>query len=195
MPKVDRSGQAEIFTETDFRRLISKVKKPSHRILFFLAWFTGERMGAILKLKVENVYEYPKDSITRKEVVFPSSARKKDIHGHAETRSVPMHPDLAYELGRFKPPSSGWLFGGRSPADHLSLRAGDYALRRALAKAKLHRKGYSTHSFRRTFITDLSNKGVGIPDLKAVTGHKSVQSLERYIQTDPARKAQVINLR
>ena len=195
MPKIDRAGQSEIFTETDFRRLMGKIKKPSHRVLFFIAWYTGERMGAILKLKVSNVYEHPKESIPRKEVVFPSSARKKDIHGNAFTRSVPAHPDLVYELERFTPPLSGWLFGGRSPADHLSLRAADYALRRALAKAKLHRKGYSTHSFRRTFITDLSNKGVGIPDLKAVTGHKSVQSLERYIQTDPARKFQVINLR
>ena len=195
MPKINRSGQASVFTETDFRRLISKTKNPRHRIIFFILWYTGERVGAVSKLKVSSVYEYPGSSSCHSEILFPANTRKRSPNGEAQTRSVPMHPDLVYELERYKPPLSGWLFPGRGKAGHITRRAIDTALRRNLKKGKMHRKGYSTHSFRRTFITDLHRRGVGTADLKAVTGHKSIASLERYIQQDPQRRMQVIALR
>jgi integrase/recombinase XerD len=195
MPKVNRSGQSEIFTETDFRRLVSKTKNKTHRIIWFLLWYTGERVGAVTQLCVSNVYEDPRAIAVRSEIIYPANSRKKDPSGISETRSVPMHTELCFELERYKPPIAGYLFPSPFGSGHISRRAVDQALRRNLEKAKLHRKGYSTHSFRRTFITDLHRKGASTSDLKAVTGHKSISSLERYIQNDPSRKAMIINLR
>lgn len=194
MAKINRNGQAAILTETDQRRIISNLKNPKHRILFLIAAFTGERWGAILKLKVENVYENSYHKIPRDSILFPAAIRKKDKSGNAQPREVPTHPDLAYELERYQPPITGWLFPGHTKNKPLTFRCADKALRKAIAKAKLKHKGYSTHSTRRTFITKLYRRGADLKTLQQITGHKSIQSLERYIEADPQRKQQVIQL-
>ena len=46
--------------------------------------------------------------------------------------------------------------------------------------------GGSSHSGRRSFITNLANKGVAIHVLKELAGHKSISVTEKYISKNPA---------
>jgi integrase/recombinase XerD len=41
--------------------------------------------------------------------------------------------------------------------------------------------GASSHSGRRTFITTLANKGVGVRVLMALAGHQNIGTTQRYI--------------
>ena len=52
-------------------------------------------------------------------------------------------------------------------------------------------KGASSHSPRRTFITNLANKGVGVRVLQTLAGHRSIATTQRYIDVndDLLRKA------
>ena len=45
--------------------------------------------------------------------------------------------------------------------------------------------GATSHSGRRTFITKLADKGVGVRVLMALAGHKSLQTTLRYIELNP----------
>ena len=45
--------------------------------------------------------------------------------------------------------------------------------------------GATSHSGRRTFITRLADKGVGVRVLMALAGHKSIATTQRYIELNP----------
>jgi integrase/recombinase XerD len=45
--------------------------------------------------------------------------------------------------------------------------------------------GATSHSGRRTFITKLADKGVGVRVLMALAGHKSIATTQRYIEFNP----------
>ncbi|MDO9049913.1 MAG: site-specific integrase [Methylotenera sp.] len=45
--------------------------------------------------------------------------------------------------------------------------------------------GASSHSGRRSFITNLANKGIGVRVLASLAGHKSIMVTQRYIDVNP----------
>jgi integrase/recombinase XerD len=45
--------------------------------------------------------------------------------------------------------------------------------------------GITTHSFRRTALTKLSNAGVPLRVIQQISGHKSLASLQLYLQVTP----------
>lgn len=187
MPKINRNGQSAILSDLDYSRIRKHLKNKQHRLIWDIARYTGERWGAILKLRVEDVYDdrnRPRDEIT-----FRACTRKKSPDGQQKTRQVPLHPQLRDSLDAYKASSeSEWLFP--SPSDRsapLTLRAGDLALRRAIALAGLESKGISTHSTRRTFITRLHSQGVDLYTLQKITGHQDLKALGRYVEISADR--------
>lgn len=187
MPKINRNGQSAILSDLDYSRIRKHLKKKQHRLLWDIARYTGERWGAILKLRVEDAYD--DRGRPRNEITFRACTRKKNPDGQQKTRQVPLHPQLRDSLEAYKASAeSEWLFPG--PSDRsapLTLRAGDLALRRALALAGLESKGISTHSTRRTFITRLHSQGVDLYTLQKITGHQDLKALGRYVEISADR--------
>ncbi|MDZ8240140.1 MAG: site-specific integrase [Nostoc sp. ChiQUE01a] len=98
-------------------------------------------------------------------------------------RQVPVHPVLAELLLSYKPPDDvEWLFPCRTGDKPITLRWADDILRAAVDKAGLSAKGISTHSTRRTFITNLANNGINLATIKKITGHTDLKVLSRYIE-------------
>ncbi|MBO6885683.1 MAG: site-specific integrase [Marivita sp.] len=52
----------------------------------------------------------------------------------------------------------------------------------------------SSHSGRRTFITRLANKGVGVRVLAALAGHSSISTTQRYIDVNDTQLANAVEL-
>lgn len=67
MPKNNRSGQSAILSNTDYSRIRKNFKSPHHRLMWDIAQFTGERWGAIIKLKISDVYSQGE---VREEITF-----------------------------------------------------------------------------------------------------------------------------
>ncbi|XHR80598.1 MAG: tyrosine-type recombinase/integrase [Gloeotrichia echinulata GP01] len=148
-----------------------------------LGWYTGERWGALLQLKIEDVYDAQDEPYNT--ITFRSETRKKDKNGNSETRQVPTHEVLLEQLRNYKPDrTSIWLFPGRDFAEPMCWRSAYNVLSVAVEKAGLVSKGISTHSTRRSFITNLHNNGVSIATIQKLTGHKDIKSLNRYIEID-----------
>lgn len=53
---------------------------------------------------------------------------------------------------------------------------------------------YSAHSLRSGFVTEASTKDVGLPEIMALTGHRSVQTLFGYNRASSSRRASVLRL-
>ena len=55
-------------------------------------------------------------------------------------------------------------------------------------------KDASSHSGRRTFITRLANKGVGVRVLAALAGHQNISVTQRYIEINDTQLANAVEL-
>lgn len=196
MSKNNRHGQSEILSAGDCDRIRKAIISKHHLLLWDIARYTGERWGAIIQLKVSDVYADAVKSVPNSEITFRKSTRKASPSGKQETRQCPVHPELDRLLRAYKPGPHGYLFSsGFGGAKHISFSACDKWLRAAVIRAGLGHRGISSHSTRRSFITVLYyDRGVDIKTLQAITGHSDLKSLQRYIEVSEDRKAAAIAL-
>lgn len=164
-----RNGQAEIFTEDQLEELLSVVDG-HYRVLFAICYYTGCRVSEALKLK--------RSDLIGDRIVFRAATTKTK-----ETRDIKIPAKLAQILAEEDLPEHGYLFPGKK-GGHLTRQAADLALRKASDYVGL--KGVSTHSFRRTNITRLHEKGIPLKTIQKRTGHASLQNLSLYIEVPQA---------
>ena len=74
----------------------------------------------------------------------------------------------------------------RDQSKHLQRQSVDRALR-AACKA-LNIEGASTHSFRRSALTAASDKGVPLRVIQSISGHASLEMLQRYLDVKDQQK-------
>ncbi|MEM1167844.1 MAG: site-specific integrase [Cyanobacteria bacterium P01_H01_bin.35] len=175
-------GKAEILENIEFEKIYNSFTCEHHKLIWQVLRYTGERISAVLQLKVSDVYLNPVDSVPFHEITFRASTRKASPDGNRKTRQVPIVRSLAAELHKYYPPLYGWLFPSGKVAVHpITRQTYDEAFRKALVRCGLNRRGFSLHSPRRTLITRLSQQGYPLPVIRKVTGHKSIQTLQEYI--------------
>lgn len=189
--KNNRNGQAAVLTDADYSKIRKQIHNQKYKLLLDLAWYTGERWGALVKLQYLDVYN--SDGTPREYINFRARTRKATPSGKRKTRQVPVHETLAELLAAYKPKTdSVWLFPSRVGDEPMGLRWADEILRSAVDKAGLGAKGISTHSTRRSFITKLAKRGVSLATIKKATGHTDLKVLSRYIEVSDEDVKQAI---
>ena len=184
--KNNRNGQASILNDSDYSKLRKQIRSRKYKLLLDLAWYTGERWGALVQLKTEDVYN--PDGSAREYITFRASTRKASPDGKRQTRQIPVHEILAEALRGYKPEeNSPWLFPNREGDGPITVRWADKILRAAVERSGLEALGISTHSTRRSFITKLHRAGVDVYTIQKITGHQDVKALGRYVEIDSDR--------
>lgn len=187
--KINRCGQATPLDSKTFQLILDSFRSESHRLFWAIAWYSGERPSAILKMLVGHIYQNAAKRIPRENMIFPLGNRKDKA-----TREVPIAQKLDLFLRRQNIPQTGFLFPSLAkPGDHLSLRVLDKALRRALKRCGLENQGYSLYSARRGFVTSLDRSGKSIKVIQSLTGHKNLSSLQRYIEVSDEQRKNAID--
>lgn len=169
--KVNGNGQAKILTQTEIRLLFTEgLVTPRDRALFAVLLYCGCRVSEALALTTEDF---------RGGVV---TLRKATTKGKSGTRSIPLHPQLKEYLETYNP-KPGIVFPGRHGRGQMTRAAADLILKAACERLGL--VGVSTHSFRRTALTNLHNNGVPLRVIQQISGHSSLGVLQRYLEVDP----------
>jgi integrase/recombinase XerD len=186
--KICGVGQATPLTPLLYQQISDHLVTDWHKLFLGIAWYTGERPEAILSIDVKHIYENVQRREPRDTVLYPSSNRKDK-----STREVPSHSALKLMLSAYQPPASGLLFPSLcKDGQPLTRQTIDKAFRRALKKACLEKKGFSLYSARRGFITRLNEQGYDIKVIQKLTGHKTIDSLLRYIDVTDEQLKNVI---
>lgn len=189
--KNNRNGQAAILSDNDYAKIRKQIRSQKYKLLLDVAWYTGERWGALVKLQLQDVYSG--DGGPSEYINFRARTRKSTPNGKRQTRQVPVHHVLAELLAAYKPETDSiYLFPSRSGDKPIGLRVADQILRTAVDRAGLNAKGISTHSTRRTFITKLAKRGVSLATIKKATGHTDLKVLSRYIEVSDEEVKQAI---
>jgi len=164
----------------DLRRLLSVIDHTRDRAMFLVLLRTGMRIGELLNTAVMDVhlkerrieiYEAEKTRFGR--VVYLSDDAADALREWFKLRDARREP-LLYCQNRS---------GGMSYSTAWGIFAG------YLVKAGLTNKGYTIHTLRHTFATELLNAGMRLECLQVLLGHQSIEETRRYARlTDKTRE-------
>lgn len=188
MPKIDRHGKAAILTQKQLEELFLSFSSDRDRALFGCCLYLGCRISEACSLQTVDVYSSNGEG--RSQIQIRRSATK----GKQETRTIDTHPKLLQLLEVHKH-GKIWVFQSRSHHwKHLDPDSADWILRQACKKAGL--EGVSTHSFRRTALTAMSSAGVPLRVIQEVSGHHSLNELQKYLEvSEEQRKSAIASLK
>ena len=141
--------------------------------------YTACRVSEAIQLRKRDVFDNNRN--VRPVILF----RKPTTKGKLATREIPVIEDLRIHLEAYKPRgSSRYLFPGQlgnsREKTHLHKDSALWLLRQACKKIGL--EGISTHSFRRTALTQMSNAGIPLRVIQQISGHRTLDELYKYLE-------------
>ena len=182
--KSNRYGQARVLSTEQLDLLIANLPGEHHRVVAEICRRTGCRVGEATQVTWGMVSESA--------ITFHRGITK----GKLASRSVPTVPVLWNVLVTWRrtwvahqgrePRGDEYVVPGRFAGSCLSTRTFMDALERATTEAGL--EGVSSHSFRRSALTSAHAAGVPLRVLMALSGHKSMSALQRYLEVTPQQR-------
>ena len=192
---VKAMSQARVLTERELRKVLNFCSNQPHatrnRAMLLCTHMAGMRVGEVAALRICDVLGA--DGAVMDEISLAASQTKGN-----NSRTVLVPKKLQEELTEYLQERFGLK-------DLLAVTLTD--TQRALFPTQKNPKrgftantlcqlfhkiykdarmtGATSHSGRRTFITKLADKGVGVRVLMAVAGHKSIATTQRYIELNP----------
>jgi len=173
--KNDRHGKAKILTQAEIQLLFSQgFQEERDRALFGICLFSACRIREACTLRVTDAYDASGRVLPR------LTLRKSNTKGKLATRTIPIISDLRVLLTNYHPPvGQPYLFPGRF-GGHFKPDSADNTLRKACKQVGLI--GVSSHSFRRTALTQMSDNRVPLRVIQEVSGHRNLEQLQTYIE-------------
>ena len=173
--KINRHGRAKVLTQEEIQLVFTQgLQNERDRTLFAVCLFTATRIRECCTLLTTDIYT------TQGQVRPRLIIRKSNTKGKLATRSIPVIEDLRRLLTDYYPQaSSEYLFPGRSNG-HISEDSAARILRQACQQVGV--EGVSTHSFRRTALTQMSNAGIPLRVIQELSGHRNLEQLQRYLE-------------
>ena len=188
-------SQARVLTEKELRKVLNFCNTQPHatrnRTMLLCTHMAGMRVGEVAALTVSDVLAM--DGTVKEEIALSAQQTKGN-----KARTVLVPRKLRDEL-------TSYLQQRYGIANLLAVTQTD--TQRALFPTQKNPKrgftantlcqlfhkiykdarmtGATSHSGRRTFITKLADKGVGVRVLMALAGHKSIATTQRYIELNP----------
>ena len=187
--------QAKTLTTEELRRVLDHVATRKHstrnRALVVTSFYSGCRVGELSSLTYEDVVDAEgnvRDEIRLKaentktkeaRVVFVNAKLRRELQQYANIYK-PVNPQVKFFYSQ-KRKSDGYNANTLTQFFHyLYKRAGVF--------------GASGHSGRRTFITNLASKGVGVRVLMSLAGHRNISTTQAYIDVNDDMKRKAVEL-
>jgi integrase/recombinase XerD len=188
--KINRFGKAEILTPQEITLLFSEgFVKPRDRAIFGVCLYAAARINESCTLQRGDV-------IGTRGIRPKLIIRAYNTKGGQDTREIQVHPKLKEFLESYSIELKGrnpHLFPGRHGLGHIHKASADRILREALRRVDLDERGISTHSFRRTALTWMSDASVPLRHIQSISGHRSLAALERYLGVTEQQKENAIS--
>ena len=188
-------SQARVLTERELRKVLNYCSNQPHatrnRAMLLCTHMAGMRVGEVAALRSCDVLGA--DGAVMDEIALAASQTKGN-----NSRTVLVPKKLQDELTEYLQERFGLkdLLAVTLTDTQRALFPTQKNLKRGFTANTLcqlfHKiykdarmTGATSHSGRRTFITKLADKGVGVRVLMALAGHKSIATTQRYIELNP----------
>ena len=188
-------SQARVLTEKELRRVLNFCNTQPHatrnRTMLLCTHMAGMRVGEVAALTVSDVLAM--DGTVKEEIALSAQQTKGN-----KARTVLVPKKLRDELTSYLQQRYGLtnllavtqtdtqraLFPTqKNPKRGFTANTLCQLFHKIYKDSQMY--GATSHSGRRTFITKLADKGVGVRVLMALAGHKSIATTQRYIELNP----------
>lgn len=177
-------AQAKTLTKAEFKRVVDVTKScsryPARDVaMLLLTHWCGMRVGEVAALRLNDVIDTNGD--VRAEIALKAAQTKGD---KARVVFVPqrMRRELKIYVAQARTRSYSEFLFATQKGQRFSSNTATQHLQRLYARAGID--GATSHTGRRTFITDLAAKGVSVRVLAALAGHQSIQTTQKYIDVN-----------
>lgn len=182
------AGQARILTPREISAIFKVLQRPRDKAIFAVGIYTGLRVGEIVSLRTDQLFS---DAGNVRHILKVKRTKKKNT----VFNDIPIHPKLKKALSDYRNDIElgAWLFPSpASSTGHLTRAQAHNVLTAAFETMGL--EDASTHSMRRTCLTNMSRAGVPLRTIQEISGHASLSDLQSYLAVDPDDKRRAINL-
>jgi integrase/recombinase XerD len=193
--EIDMSKQAKTLTSTELRRVLDYTATRKHsvrnRTLLMTTFFSGMRVGEVASLRYNDVVDA--DGAIRTEIRLSAEQTKGN-----EARVVFVNEKLRKELEQYvktlqiKDTNRKFFYSQKTKSDGFTANTLTQFFHYLYKRAGID--GASSHSGRRTFITNLASKGVSVRVLMSLSGHKNISTTQAYIDVNDDMKRKAIEL-
>lgn len=162
----------------DVRRLLGAIKDTRDRALILVLLRTGMRIGEVLRLNIRDL-----DIRERKIHIYEG---EKNCLGRVVYLSDDALMALKLWLKQRDKTKEYLFYGLRRSLCYTSARN---IFVKYIVAARLQDKGYTLHSLRHTFASELLNAGMRLECLQLLLGHREIEMTRRYARlTDKSRE-------
>jgi len=188
--------QAKTLNAQELRRVLDYIATRKHaarnRAMLLMTFYAGLRVSEVAALRYRDILDA--DGNVRGEITLTPDQTKGN-----ESRVVFLNERLRKELAayikvtRFSThPRTKLFFSQQRPIDGFDANTLCQHFHYLYKRAGL--AGCSSHSGRRSFITNLATKGISVRVLASLAGHKSIATTQKYIDVNDEMKRQAVEL-
>ena len=166
----------------DLRKVVATMKDERDKLVVYLAWYTGARLGECLSVRPEDIYKDKKSGIwvlsIKPDRAIEDYMNKIDASAKTENarRIVPIHDALLTPLKNFKIEGKGWK--RKLPNSYSNY----FGRQKKLVKDPVNHltKHYCFHSIRHNVATNYENANVKESISARLVGHSTVGATMTY---------------
>ncbi len=186
-------SQAKTLTPAEIQHMLNYIATRQfplrNRVMFLTGLWSGMRVGEIASLSLGDVRNA--DGTIKAEVRLTAEQTKG-----RQPRTVFLPQKLRDELAQYLAPR------GQQPDSHpLFVTAGRKRFSANVLAQHFHYlfkragiAGASSHSMRRSFITNLATKGISVRVLASLAGHRSIAVTQKYIDVNDDMKRNAVEM-
>lgn len=176
--------QAKTLKDSEIKQVLKIVSigrnSERNRAMILISYLAGLRVGEIASLKIGDVLDANnevKNEIWLKPEQTKGNKGRKVIFGEKLRKEIRIYLDSLKKTDAHRP-----LIYSQRNKDGFSPNNLGQEFKRIYHQANI--SGATSHSGRRTFITNLANKGIGVRLLQVLAGHKSMATTQIYIDVN-----------
>ena len=188
-------AQAKTLTKEEMARVLDFITTRKYaarnRAMMLLTHLAGLRIGEVACLRwsdVMNLEGAVKDEIR----LLPDMTKGR--HARTVFVNIRLREELAAYAAQAKCVDRSYPSFASQKSVKTGFSANSLAQTFALLYAGAGLEGASSHSGRRTFLTNLANKGTAIHILKTLAGHRSISTTAAYLYSSPAQLRAAVEL-
>jgi integrase/recombinase XerD len=178
-------SQAKTLTPAEIDQVLSYIEPRTfamrNRVMFLTGLWSGMRVGEIASLRVGDVRNT--DGSVRSEIRLTAAQTKGPQKLRAELQ-------IYLDLRGFVPATNPLFITGGCKRFSANLMAQHFHY--LFKDAGI--AGASSHSMRRSFITQLASKGIGVRVLAELAGHRSIAVTQKYIDVNDDMKRNAVEM-
>ena len=189
------SKQAKTLTTVELRRVLDYVATRKHaarnRAVLLLMYYAGLRVGEAASLRLCDVVD--NERLVRSEFQLRAD-QTKGRHARTVFVSEKLRKELTAYIAvtKFSNKNDKLFYSQKTTSDGFTANTLTQHFHYLYKRAGVI--GASSHSTRRTFITNLAAQGISVRVLASLAGHRSIATTQAYIDVNDDQKRKAVEL-